>query len=84
MCFHCRVLFFIVNCVKSYSRLTFFQSEAPILVRPFIEHMTMSELHAMMTVGFSTIAGGVMAAYIMFGVGEKVSSIWFSSTLFDI
>ena len=46
------------------------QTEAPILVRPFIEHMTLSELHAMMTAGFATIAGGVMAAYIVLGVGS--------------
>ncbi|XP_064648103.1 solute carrier family 28 member 3-like [Lineus longissimus] len=44
------------------------QTEAPILVRPFIRDMTLSELHAMMTGGFATIAGGVLAAYIMFGV----------------
>ncbi|ESO84568.1 hypothetical protein LOTGIDRAFT_132040, partial [Lottia gigantea] len=44
------------------------QTEAPILIRPFLELMTKSELHAVMTGGFATIAGGVMAAYISFGV----------------
>ncbi|XP_074659277.1 solute carrier family 28 member 3-like isoform X2 [Tubulanus polymorphus] len=44
------------------------QTEAPILVRPFIGMMTNSEIHAMMTGGFATIAGGVLAAYILFGV----------------
>ena len=48
-----------------------FQTEAPILVRPFIKDMTKSELHAMMTGGFATIAGGVLAAYIMFGVSAR-------------
>ncbi|KAJ8320557.1 hypothetical protein KUTeg_002144 [Tegillarca granosa] len=44
------------------------QTEAPILVGPFLELMTRSELHAVMTGGFATIAGGVLAAYVSFGV----------------
>ncbi len=40
------------------------QTEAPLLVKPFIEKMTMSELMAIMTGGFATVAGGVMAAYV--------------------
>lgn len=44
------------------------QTEAPLLIKPFVESLTMSELHAVMTGGFATIAGGVMAAYISFGV----------------
>ncbi|HCP46041.1 MAG TPA: NupC/NupG family nucleoside CNT transporter [Deltaproteobacteria bacterium] len=40
------------------------QTEAPLVVRPFIERMTMSELNAVMTGGFATVAGGVMAAYV--------------------
>ncbi len=40
------------------------QTEAPLVVRPFVEKMTMSELHAIMTGGFATVAGGVMAAYV--------------------
>ena len=39
-------------------------TEAPLLIKPFIERMTMSELHAVMTGGFSTVAGGVLAAYV--------------------
>jgi CNT family concentrative nucleoside transporter len=38
--------------------------EAPILVRPYIERMTESELFCLMTAGMATIAGSVMAAYI--------------------
>lgn len=45
-----------------------FQTEAPILIRPFLADMTKSELHAVMTGGFATIAGGVLAAYIGMGV----------------
>jgi pyrimidine nucleoside transport protein len=44
------------------------QTEAPILIKPFLAKMTHSELCAVMTGGFATIAGGVMAAYISFGV----------------
>jgi len=40
------------------------QTEAPLVVRPFIEKMTNSELNAVMTGGFATVAGGVMAAYV--------------------
>lgn len=43
------------------------QTEAPLVVRPFVGKMTMSELMAVMTGGFATIAGGVMAAYVRFG-----------------
>ncbi|WAQ94742.1 S28A3-like protein [Mya arenaria] len=44
------------------------QSESPLLIRPFIKEMTRSELHAVCTGGFATIAGSVMAAYIEMGV----------------
>ncbi|MEG3923838.1 NupC/NupG family nucleoside CNT transporter [Microcoleus sp. T3_D1] len=44
------------------------QTEAPLLIKPYLAAMTLSELHAVMTGGFATIAGGVMAAYISFGV----------------
>jgi len=44
------------------------QTEAPLLIKPYVRSMTLSELHAVMTGGFATIAGGVMAAYISLGV----------------
>ena len=40
------------------------QTESPLIVRPFINQMTMSELMAVMTGGFATVAGGVMAIYV--------------------
>jgi CNT family concentrative nucleoside transporter len=40
-------------------------TEAPLLVKPFVERMTMSELMAVMTGGFATVAGGVLAAYVL-------------------
>jgi len=44
------------------------QTEAPLVVKPFVETMTMSELHAVMVGGFASIAGGVLAAYVAFGI----------------
>jgi len=44
------------------------QTEAPLVVKPFVETMTRSELHAVMAGGFATVAGGVMAAYTTFGI----------------
>lgn len=40
------------------------QTEAPLLIKPFVDKMTMSELMAVMTGGFATVAGGVLAAYV--------------------
>jgi len=40
------------------------QTEAPLLVRPYLEKMTRSELMAIMSGGFATVAGGVMAVYV--------------------
>ena len=44
------------------------QTEAPLLIRPFLTGMTTSELLTIMVGGFATIAGGVLAGYIAFGV----------------
>lgn len=40
------------------------QTEAPLLVRPYLPRMTRSELGTIMTVGFATVAGGVFAVYV--------------------
>ncbi len=40
------------------------QTEAPLVIKPYVERMTQSELLAVMTGGMATIAGGVMAAYV--------------------
>jgi CNT family concentrative nucleoside transporter len=45
------------------------QTEAPLLIKPFVGGMTDSELMAVMTGGFATVAGGVMAAYVGMLVG---------------
>ena len=41
------------------------QTEAPIVIRPFIKNMTNSELMAVMTGGFATVAGSVLALYVL-------------------
>jgi CNT family concentrative nucleoside transporter len=50
------------------------QTEAPLLVRPFIDKMTRSELMTVMTGGFATVAGSVMAAYIFF-LGDVIPNV---------
>ena len=44
------------------------QTEAPLLVRPFLKNMTMSELNTVMVGGFATIAGSVFGLYVLFGI----------------
>ncbi len=44
------------------------QTEAPLVIRPYVSALTMSELMAVMIGGFATIAGGVMVAYVRFGI----------------
>ncbi|XP_030281362.1 sodium/nucleoside cotransporter 1 isoform X2 [Sparus aurata] len=44
------------------------QTEAPLLIRPYLKNMTKSEIHAVLTGGFATIAGSVMGAFISFGI----------------
>ncbi len=44
------------------------QTEAPLVIKPYLKNMTESELMALMVGGFSTIAGGVLAVYVSFGV----------------
>jgi CNT family concentrative nucleoside transporter len=40
------------------------QTEAPLVVKPYVDKMTRSELMVVMTGGFATVAGGVMAIYV--------------------
>lgn len=44
------------------------QTEAPLVIRPYVASMTQSELMALMVGGFATIAGGVLAAYVGMGI----------------
>src|SRR6266513_211931 len=47
------------------------QTEAPLTIRPFLPEMTRSELMTVMTSGMAHVSGGVMAAYILFGIEAK-------------
>jgi concentrative nucleoside transporter, CNT family len=44
------------------------QTEAPLTIRPYLPGMTQSELMTVMTAGMAHISGGIMAAYIAFGI----------------
>jgi CNT family concentrative nucleoside transporter len=58
------------------------QTEAPLLVRPFIDRMTSSELNCLMTGGMATIAGSVLGAYVAFlGGGDPVEQAKFAAYL---
>jgi concentrative nucleoside transporter, CNT family len=47
------------------------QTEAPLTIRPFLPGVTRSELMCIMTSGMAHVSGGIMAAYIAFGVDAK-------------
>jgi CNT family concentrative nucleoside transporter len=50
------------------------QTEAPLVIKPYIKTLTRSELMAVMTGGMATIAGGVLASYVAF-LGERYASV---------
>lgn len=47
------------------------QTEAPLTIRPYLPEMTQSELMTVMTSGMAHISGGIMAAYILFGIEAR-------------
>src|SRR5579864_173571 len=47
------------------------QTEAPLTIRPFLPDLTRSELMTVMTSGMAHVSGGIMAAYIAFGIEAK-------------
>jgi CNT family concentrative nucleoside transporter len=47
------------------------QTEAPLTIRPFLSGATRSELRTIMTSGMAHVSGGIMAAYILFGINAK-------------
>ena len=47
------------------------QTEAPLTIRPYLPRMTESELMTVMTAGMAHISGGIMAAYIAFGIEPR-------------
>ena len=58
------------------------QTEAPLIVKPYLEKMTRSEMMCLMTGGMATIAGGVFAAHIGFlGGDDPVLRVYFAKHL---
>jgi len=59
------------------------QTEAPLVIKPFISGMTRSELHAVMTGGFGTVAGGVLAMYaaVLHGIPGIAGHLVTASTM---
>ena len=47
------------------------QTEAPLSIRPFLANLTHSELMTIMTSGMAHVSGGIMAAYILYGIDAK-------------
>lgn len=47
------------------------QTEAPLAIRPFIPTLTRSELMTVMTAGFATVSGSILAAYLAFGIDAR-------------
>lgn len=54
------------ECLAMSANVFVGQTEAPLLIRPYLEKMSKSEVLCLMTGGFATIAGGVFAAYVAF------------------
>lgn len=48
-----------------------FQTESPILLQPYLQDLTLSEIHAVMAAGFAAVSGTVLAAYISFGASAS-------------
>ncbi len=58
------------------------QTEAPLVIRPYIATMTRSELYTMMVGGMATIAGGVLAAYVgLLGGGDPALRLFYAKHL---
>ncbi|MGV6851119.1 MAG: NupC/NupG family nucleoside CNT transporter [bacterium] len=58
------------------------QTEAPLVVRPYVSGMTKSELLTMMVGGMATIAGGVLAAFVgLLGHGDKAQEAYYAKHL---
>ena len=58
------------------------QTESPLLVRPYLNDMTKSEMNCLMTGGMATIAGSVLAAYIQYlGGGDEVQEAYWAKHL---
>jgi len=61
----------VVESLNAAGNIFVGMTEAPLMIRPFLPKMTKSEIHAVMTGGFATIAGGVLAAYVGMNIPAK-------------
>ncbi|GJQ81924.1 hypothetical protein Trydic_g20392 [Trypoxylus dichotomus] len=57
----------ICESVNSAANIFLGQSESPLLLKPYLKNLTSSEFHTMISSGFATVSGTVLAAYISFG-----------------
>ncbi|MFM7196141.1 MAG: NupC/NupG family nucleoside CNT transporter, partial [Bacteroidota bacterium] len=70
------------ECLSASANIFMGQTEAPLLVKPFIKNMTRSELFCLMTGGMATLAGSVLAVYVgMLGGNDEASRATFATYL---
>src|SRR6202042_2139617 len=69
--YHIGLMQQIIKVVAWVMQWTMGQTEAPLTIRPFLAGATRSELMTIMTSGMAHVSGGIMAAYILFGINAK-------------
>ncbi|KAB0791712.1 hypothetical protein PPYR_03512 [Photinus pyralis] len=57
----------ICESVNSVANIFLGMNDSPLLLKPYLEELTVSEIHAVMTSGFASVAGSLLAGYISFG-----------------
>lgn len=61
----------VCESVNAVANIFLSMLEGPLMIRPYIEILTLSELHTICTSGFCTVAGSVLGAYVTFGASAK-------------
>ncbi|MDQ8184480.1 nucleoside transporter C-terminal domain-containing protein [Pelagicoccus sp. SDUM812002] len=70
------------ECLATAANVFIGQTEAPLVVKPYLKKMTRSEINALMTGGMATIAGGVLAIYMrLLGGDDELARIAFGKHL---
>ncbi|EDY82351.1 Na+ dependent nucleoside transporter family [Verrucomicrobiia bacterium DG1235] len=70
------------ECLAAAANVFIGQTEAPLVIKPYLRGMTRSEINSLMTGGMATIAGGVLAIYMSaLGGGDEASIIAFGKHL---
>src|SRR5206468_4052386 len=59
------------ECLEVAASIMMGQTEAPLVIRPYLEELTESELMTVMTAGMAHIAGSVFGAYVLFGAEAR-------------